>query len=206
MVNTNDKVIVKIDYLPSVNYSMMNSGIEVFNSLVLENSDDKDLYDLSVDINGQYLKDSICRFELLKKGQSVQVTTIKIEPDFAVLSEITEAVKSSFHLVVKSLDEVIFEQDYPITLLSYEEWAGSNVMPEHIAAFVVPNNPLLPKIKLSAAKFLEKWTGSTAFDEYQYALRLLPFMKPCVLKASSILLLLPVLNRQDSASVWQIKC
>ena len=167
MVNTNDKVIVKIDYLPSVNYSMMNSGMEVCNSLVLENTDDKDLCDLSVEINGQYLKDSSCRFELLKKRQSIQVTTIKIEPDFSFLSEITEAVKSSFHLVVKSLDEVIFEQDYPITLLSYEEWAGSNVMPEHIAAFVVPNNPLLPKIKLSAAKFLEKWTGSAAFDEYQ---------------------------------------
>ena len=163
----NDKVVVKIDYLPSVNYSMMNSGIEVCNSLVLENRDDKDWCDLSVEINGQYLKDSSCRFELLKKGQSVQVTTIKIEPDFAVLSEITEAVKSSFHLVVKSMDDVIFAQDYPITLLSYEEWSGSNVMPEHLAAFVVPNNPLLPKIKLSAAKFLEKWTGSAAFDEYQ---------------------------------------
>lgn len=167
IIKPNDKIVVKIDYLPRVNYSMMNSGIEVCNSLVLENDDDKDLYDLSVEINGQYLKDSSCRFELLKKGQSVQVTTIKIEPDFTVLSEITEAVKSSFHLVVKSMGGVIFEQDYPITLLSYEEWAGSNVMPEHIAAFVVPNNPLLPKIKLSAAKFLEKWTGSTAFDEYQ---------------------------------------
>ena len=167
MINTNDKVVVKIDYLPSVNYSMMNSGIEVCNSLVLDNNDDEDLCDLSVEINGQYLKDSSCRFELLKKGQSVQVTAIKIEPDFAVLSEITEAVKSSFHLVVKSMDDVIFEKDYPITILSYEEWAGSNVMPEHIASFVVPNNPLLPKIKLSAAKFLEKWTGSSAFDEYQ---------------------------------------
>lgn len=167
IIKPNDKIVVKIDYLPRVNYSMMNSGIEVCNSLVLENDDDKDLYDLSVEINGQYLKDSSCRFELLKKGQSVQVTTIKIEPDFTVLSEITEAVKSSFHLVVKSMGGVIFEQDYPITLLSYEEWAGSNVMPEHIAAFVVPNNPLLPKIKLSAAKFLEKWTGSSAFDEYQ---------------------------------------
>ena len=69
MINTSDKVIVKIDYLPSVNYSMMNSGIEVCNSLVLENSDDKDLCNLSVEINGQYLNESSSRFELLKKGQ-----------------------------------------------------------------------------------------------------------------------------------------
>ena len=154
-----DRVVVKIDYLPSVNYSMMNSGIEVCNSLVLENGDDKDWHQLAVEISGQYIKASSCRLELLKPGQSVQVTTVRIEPDYTVLCEITEAVKTSFRLVVKSMDEVLYEHEYPITLLSYEEWAGSNVMPEHIAAFVVPNNPLLSKVKLSAARFLEKWTG-----------------------------------------------
>ena len=163
----NENVVVRIDYLPCVNYSMVNSGIDVCNSLVLENVDDKDLYDLSVEISGQYLKNNNCRFELLKKRQSVQVAMIKIEPDFTVLCEITEAIKSTFQLIIKCRGEVIFEQDYPITLLSFEEWAGSNVMPELIAAFVVPNNPLLSKIKLSAARFLEKWTGSAAFDEYQ---------------------------------------
>ena len=166
-IKTNDKVVVKIDYLPRVNYSMMNSGIDVCNSLVVENGDDKDWYQLTVEISGPFFKNSSSRFELLKRGQSVKVTGIKIEPDFAVLSEITEAIKASFKLTVKSRDEVIYCLDYPITLLSYEEWAGSNVMPEHIAAFVVPNNPLLPRIKLTASKFLEKWTGSTAFDEYQ---------------------------------------
>ena len=163
----NDKVIVKIDYLPSVNYSMVNNGIKICNSLVLENNGDKDWCNLSVEISGQYIKESSCRFEILKKGQSVQVTNIKIEPDYAILCETTEAVKASFQLIVKSMDDVLYVHEYPITLLSYEEWAGSNVMPEHIAAFVVPNNPLLSKIKLSAARFLEKWTGSSAFDEYQ---------------------------------------
>ena len=78
MINTSDKVIVKIDYLPSVNYSMMNSGIEICNSLVLENSDDKDWCDLSVGINGQYLKDSICRFELLKKDSLYKLRRLKL--------------------------------------------------------------------------------------------------------------------------------
>ena len=145
----------------------MNSGINVCNSLVLENCDTEDWHGLSVEISGQYIKDSGCRFELLKRGQSVQVKTIKIEPDFAVLCEITEAVKTTFLLVVKSMEVILYEKEYPITLLSFEEWAGSNVMPEHLAAFVVPNNLLLSKVKLSAARFLEKWTGSAAFDEYQ---------------------------------------
>ena len=109
---TNDKVVVRIDYLPSVNYSMVNSGMAICNKLVLENGDDKDWHHLSVEIKGQYIKDSSCRFEILKKRQSVQVSAIKIEPDFAILCEITEAVKTSFQMTVKSEDDVLFEQDY----------------------------------------------------------------------------------------------
>lgn len=162
-----EKVVLTVDYLPSVNYAMVNSGIDVCNSLVLENNDDRDWQQVSIVLGGQYIKESGCRMDILKKGQVVQLDTIKIEPDFKILSETTEAIKTSFVLTVKSEDEVIYEKEYPITLLSYEEWAGSNIMPEYLAAFVVPNNPLLPKIKIEAAKFLEKWTGSAAFDEYQ---------------------------------------
>ena len=166
-IKSNEKLIVKIDYLPSVNYSMMNSGVDVCNSLVVENNDDKDWQQLSVQISGQYIKDSSYRLEFLKQGQAVQINSVKIEPDFKILSEITEAINTSFVLNIKNGEETLFEKDYPITLLSYEEWAGSGIMPEHLAAFVVPNNPLLPKIKLTAARFLEQWTGSSAFDEYQ---------------------------------------
>ena len=164
---SHDKVVLKIDYLPSVNYSMMNSGVEVCNSLVLENNDVRDWHQLSIQISGQYIKESSCRLESLKMGQSVQVNLVKIEPDFKILSETTEAIKTSFSVSIRCEDELLFEQEYPITLLSFEEWAGSSIMPEHLAAFVVPNNPLLPKIKMEAAKFLERWTGSSAFDEYQ---------------------------------------
>ena len=161
------KVVVRIDYLPCVNYSMVNSGVEVCNSLVLENTSDRDWSQVSVEVCGRYFKDGSCRLEAVRQGQAVQVTTLQIAPDLQTLCETTEAVKTSFLLRVKCTEGVLFEKEYPITLLSYDEWAGSAVMPEHLASFVVPNNPLLPKLKLSAARFLEKWTGSSAFDEYQ---------------------------------------
>ena len=160
-------ISVKIDYLTRVNYAIMRSGIEVCKQLVLENVDDKDCHQVSVQISGQYINESISRLELLRIGESIQVTNIKIEPKISILSEITEAVATSFLLTIKSADDVLYEKEYPITLLTYDEWTGSSLIPEHLASFVVPNNPYLPKIKLNAAKYLEKWTGSSSFDEYQ---------------------------------------
>ena len=101
---TDSKAVLRIDYLPSVNYSMMNSGIKVCNSLVLENADDSDWTQLSVRIAGQYIKESVCRLDSLMRNQSVQITTIKIEPDFQLLCEITEAVKTSFVISVQTKD------------------------------------------------------------------------------------------------------
>ena len=159
--------MIRIDYLPVVNYSMMNSGIKACNSLVIENHDDHEWNQLKIELKGPYIKECSCRVDTLRQGQSVQISAIDIKPDIQTLSEITEAVKTTFTLTLKVEGQTVEEETYPITLLSYEEWAGSQVMPEHLAAFVVPNNPLLTKVKASAARFLEQWTGSSAFDEYQ---------------------------------------
>ena len=167
METKDTKAVVKIDYLPCVNYAMINSGVEVCNSMVVENNDDKDWQQVSICVSGQYVKESVGWLDMVKMGRGVQVSMVKVEPDFKILSETTEAIKTSFVVTVRCGDELLFENEYPITLLSYEEWAGSGIMPEYLAAFVVPNNPLLPKIKIAAAKFLESWTGSAAFDEYQ---------------------------------------
>lgn len=160
-------VSVKIDYLPRVNYAMMNSGIEVLNQLVLENLDDHDLHQVIVRISGEYIKECISGVELLRVGQPVHVLNVQIVPDISILSEITEAVNTSFRLTVMCCDDILYEKEYPISLLTYDQWAGSGIMPEHLAAFVVPNNPYLPRIKLNAAGYLEKWTGSSSFNEYQ---------------------------------------
>ena len=167
--NTADKtrVGVNINYLPCVNYSMMNSGFQTCSSLVIENNDDADWQDLEVSVSGQYIKRESCRVDLLRRGQAVQLTSISIQPDVQLLSEITEAVKTFFVLRIEVPGEVLTESQLPITLLAFDEWAGSSVMPEHIAAFVVPNNPLLGRVKMNAAKYLEQWTGSASFDEYQ---------------------------------------
>lgn len=166
-INESEKIIVNLDYLPRINYAMLNSGIETCSSFVIENKDTRDWNQFKISISGEYIKESSCRFECLRQGSSIQANSINLMPDIKILSEITESIKTSFTLVIEDEQERLFEKEYPLILLAYDEWAGSAIMPETLAAFVVPNNPLLPRIKVNAAKFLEKWTGSSAFDEYQ---------------------------------------
>ena len=160
-------LVVRIDYLPKVNYAMMVNGLKTCSSLVIENTNAWDISQVEVTLVGQMVKESACRLEELRSGQVVQLTAIDVEPDFQMLSETTESVETDFTLSVSVGGESILSASFPIRLLAYDEWAGSSVMPEHLAAFVVPNSPMLSSVKAVAARYLEKWTGSSALDEYQ---------------------------------------
>ena len=162
-----EKAILTIEYLTSLNYSMLNSGVDTCYKLVLDNVEQRDWHHIKITIQGEFIKEHSQRIELLRGGQSVQVSEVKILPDIQQLSAITEAVNTTFTITAEEEDGVLLQQELPITLLAYDEWAGPNVMPEHLAAFVVPNNPMLSRIKVVAAQFLEKWTGSSQLDEYQ---------------------------------------
>ena len=162
-----EKAVLIIEYLPSLNYSMLNNGVETCSKCVLENVDQHDWHQVQISIRGELIKGHVQRLEFLRKGQSVQIGHFKILPDIKKLSEITEAINTTFTVTVEEQSGQLLQQELPITLLAYDEWAGTNVIPEHIASFVVPNNPLLSRIKVSAAQFLEKWTGSSQLDEYQ---------------------------------------
>ena len=163
----NGKVAVNIDYLPKVNYAMMNNGVKTLTSLIIRNSDNRDWSPLAVVISGDYVKESRSVVETLRQGESVQVKTAEILPDPQMLSNTTEAVNTTFELRLETGDEILYQQSCQIELMAYDEWAGGGVMPEYIASFVVPNNPVLPRVKLKAAQYLQKWTGESSFTEYQ---------------------------------------
>ena len=61
---------------------------------------------------------------------------------------------------------IAFEQKYPINLMAFDQWTGSGILPELLAAFVTPNHPILSRIRINASGFLESADGDSALDEY----------------------------------------
>jgi len=161
------QAVLTIDYLPAVNYSMLSSGVATCYKFVVENVSGRDWEQVQVSLTGEYISDYAWRAELLPAGQSVQLQDVAIAPDLRRLSEITEAVNTTFTVTVGDCRGLLLEKSLPIVLMAYDQWAGTGVMPENIATFVVPNHPLLSRVKVSAARFLEQWTGSSELDEYQ---------------------------------------
>ena len=104
---------------------------------------------------------------LLKEGESFQVNNfdLKLSPKF--LSELTERISGSIKIIIQSEDRILFQNDYLIDVLAFDQWQGISILPEIISSFITPNNPYISKIISRASEILNKWTGNPSLDEYQ---------------------------------------
>ncbi len=158
---------VLLDYVPCVNYSMVVNGVDVITRLVLTNDSDASWTDVLLTLTGNHVEESHVAVAHLPAGGALQVSGLKVMPRTDALLSLTEAVETSFTLTIKGMGQELWRQDYPLTLLAHDQWTGSNIMPHLLAAFVVPNSPLLAGVCTRAAAWLQQHTGNGALDGYQ---------------------------------------
>ena len=158
---------IELEYLPSVNYAMARAGLKTCVSCVVENCDEIDWQDITLQVSGEMIDFSEIHLETITAGSRVQIEQLRIEAKKDVLLSSTEATDTMFTLKLSIGGEEQMRQELPIRMLAYEEWAGIGIMPALLAAFVTPNHPLLSRVITEAAKYLERWTGSSSMDAYQ---------------------------------------
>ena len=162
-----DEKSLRVEYLPCLNYAMALNGRKSLEYCEITNNTDEDWQAILIMVSGDLIQPEETRIEAIPAGQTIRITTLKVMPDIDKLRELTESVETKFCISIHENDQEVFNKEYAIRLLSFDEWPGIGVMPETLAAFVTPNAPELSRVKVNAAKYLEKLTGSSALDEYQ---------------------------------------
>ena len=162
-----DRLLLNVEYLPCLNFAMTQNGRQCLEYCELTNHSDNDIHDLTINIEGDYIIAASIAVDIIPAHQTIRITDIDVKPDADKLRELTESVTTKFNVIISTEGQAIIKKAYDLRLLAFDEWSGSNVMPESLASFVTPNVPELSEIKVSAAKYLEKLTGSSALDEYQ---------------------------------------
>lgn len=165
-------VAPKVDmvYTPAVNYAIQQNKIPLVRKIVIENTSDNDWENLTVTIESdpEFVRKWEQHIQYLPKGQSIELNVDGIKLSAKYLSELTEKLAGEFSLRLSENDgEILFQENYSVDILAYDQWNGIGVLPEMLAAFATPNHPQISKILSSASKFLENWTGDPSFDAYQ---------------------------------------
>ena len=160
---------IKLNYSPIVTFAMQQNHAPVIRDIIITNNGDVALTDLDVTLS--YDPDFAAEYKYSinsinpKSADRNSVIPIAMSTDF--LANLTERVTGNIKVTVTSKDGVIAEDRFEISVLAFNEWAGSGIIPEMLAAFSTPNHPEINLIIKRASEILGRWTGNPSFNAYQ---------------------------------------
>lgn len=152
-----------------VNYGMQQNFVPIVQKLALSNHSETDLHAVKITITSEPEFAAVWAktIDVIPAGQTMEIHAVPIEVSGTYLASLTERLTGTLTLEVTCGEETAYRERSPLTVLAYDQWAGLAIMPEMVAAFIMPNHPVVARIIGEAAPYLEKWTGSSAFDAYQ---------------------------------------
>lgn len=152
-----------------VNYGMQQNFVPIVQKLALSNHSESDLHTVQITITSEpeFAAAWTKTIDVIPAGQTIEIHAVPIEVSGTYLASLTERLTGTLTLEVSCGEVLEYRERSPLTVLAYDQWAGLAIMPELAAAFIMPNHPVVARIIGEAAPYLEKWTGSSAFDAYQ---------------------------------------
>lgn len=152
-----------------INYAMQQHGSKVLREIRIKNSTGSDLEQLMLEITSdtELLVPFKMGIDKVKNGEEIRLKDLKIKVNGDYLANLTERVKCLVTVCVKRGEEELASEKKEITALAFDEWSGFQYSPEMLAAFSLPNHPVVLGLVQQAAHFLEKWTKDPSLTGYQ---------------------------------------
>ncbi|MBR5103313.1 MAG: DUF3320 domain-containing protein [Bacteroidales bacterium] len=160
---------ISLSYIPVINFALQQNHVPVIREIVLRNTGEEQIndIDLVVRFEPEFALEYTQRLDSIAPGKFVKISVVPISVSTEFLASLTERIAGTVNLTARSGDELLAEKHCDISILTFNEWGGSCVMPESLAAFSTPNHPGVAVINKKASEFLGKWTGDPSLNAYQ---------------------------------------
>jgi len=162
---------IKVDTVVDANFSFVLccNKRHLIQDVVVKNITDKDIRGLRLEIKTDnelidaYKED----IALLPANTPIEIRRPNLIVHGSYIATLTEQMDCVMYISIYKDDKEIYQESHVISILPYDIWPGLSFEASLLAAFVLPNHPIVEAIKHDAATYLNKFTGSSAFDGYQ---------------------------------------
>lgn len=163
-------IAIHCEMATKLNFACHQSSYAFLRDLRISSADsDKTYEDLIVTLsaNPPFLKPKSWRFDRIGPNSTASVKDRDVELDGGFLLTLADSVRGNTTVTVEHDGQVIAEEAKPIELLAYNEWGGSGSMPELLAAFSMPNDPVIDRILHDASLILRRASKPDGIDGYK---------------------------------------
>ena len=163
-----DNLLVTIDYIKTVNYSLCHNHIPICRYIEIRNNGLGNIEDIQIKISGKYILDNTSPvYGLLRSQKSLKITNFEISLKADELFNVSERIVSSFNLEIIVSGDTAYKKEFELDIMAFDQWLGTTILPQCLASFCMPNQPAINNLILKAAVKLKEITGTSSFTEYQ---------------------------------------
>jgi very-short-patch-repair endonuclease len=166
-------VTIDLEYADRVTFALEQAGIPLVSRVSLTNTgtDALSMIELGVSIENGETQPFSAMIAAIAPGSTynVAVNGLKLSP--SKLAARTEAEKTHIRVIARTGGALV-QRDVPVDVLAFDQWPGSRLYPDLLAAFSVPNHPAIADLLASGRPILGRISGRDAYDGYQSGNRL----------------------------------
>jgi very-short-patch-repair endonuclease len=158
------------DIATKLNFACHQNAFALLRDLRIENGDSQVKYEtlvVTLTANPLFLKPKSWRLDRLSAGAILPIKDRDIELNGNFLLNLSDSMRGTVTVTIEQGEHVLAQETRSIELLAYNEWGGSDYMPELLAAFAMPNEPAIDRVLRDASLILRASGKPDGIDGYQ---------------------------------------
>jgi very-short-patch-repair endonuclease/preprotein translocase subunit Sec61beta len=162
-------VRVTLTVAPTLNFAMEQSGVPLVSGVRVENLDATALVGarLVLLLQPDLGDATVVPLPEVKGGEATELATVDLRLPPGRLRAVVEAERARLTWRLETDAGTLAEGDADVDVLAYNEWPGFRAPPALLAAFVLPNHPVVGRLLARTRDHLRATTGDPSLSGYQ---------------------------------------
>lgn len=166
------QLTLTIEADPTTGYAAIQNNLPVMRAVGLVNTGATALLDveLTLDCTPAFATGERIRFERIEAGETRTISPVDLKADHGCLSALDEAEHANLQATARVDGVIVGSAKRPIEVLAYDQWPGMRALPELLAAFCMPNSPVVDRLLAKASNLLrgiDQQAPDLALNGYQ---------------------------------------
>ena len=162
-------LLIDVQVDATVSYASYQNNVPLVRFISITNNGEEPLYDLEilVQCEPEFAEALRLRFARLDARETRRIEAVDLKFQHGYLAELNEAERGRVSFKITAREIEIAKTDRAVDVLAYDQWAGTRALPELLAAFSLPNNPVIDRLIFQSGELLAKAAGGQSMNGYQ---------------------------------------
>lgn len=164
-----EKASLSAGYCPFLMYAFIQNDFPSFEDIQIANWSTAPLEHLrlTIESRNEILGNAEYPLPDLPVGSEIEIRKIELDVLPSTMTELASPLDLTFDLCLYEQDSLILKRHLSLRILPFDQWGGTELVPQMLAAFSIPSHPAVTMLMQQTSKILANWNEDVSLEGYQ---------------------------------------